>query len=389
MNFDLRQSTVFLTLSGSRAYGFHNAESDYDYRGICIPPLNTYIGIGNKFEQAVDNKTKHIWKNYSDLVQTDSDMQIMELSKFCRLALDCNPSIIEILFSDEDSFIYKHPIMNVLLNNRKLFLSKRAKARFCGYALSQLNRIKRHKRWLDNPPTHEPLRSHFGLPDKEGLVSADQIGSANALIKQEIDGFVVDQNDLPEHTKIELSLNLDKMMRAVWASLNTTPFPIGENQRFDSMNDALAEMVMRQNGFDRNFIEVLKKEKQYRAARQEWESYQHWLQDRNPARAELEKKFGYDTKHACHLVRLIRMCREILETGQVLVKRPDAEELRMIRSGSWSYEGICEFAEAEDKALSEVVKQSKLPSAPDMERIQEIVYSMILNFNLGDLEGSE
>lgn len=378
MNFDIRKSTVFLTLSGSRAYGFNNDDSDYDYRGICIPPLNSYIGIHPKFEQMVD---KNGWKYFQDIVKRDADLQVMEICKFVNLALQSNPSLIEILFSDEDSFVYKHPSMDLLLNNRDLFLSKRAKARFCGYALSQLNRIKRHKRWLDSPPTHEPLRSDFGLSNKNGLISADQIGSANALIKQEIDSFFVDQNDLPEHTKIELSLNLDKMMRAVWASLNTTPFPIGEDQQFDSMDDALAEMVMRQNGFDMSFIEVLKREKQYRAARQEWESYQHWLQNRNPARAELEKKFGYDTKHACHLVRLIRMCREILETGNVLVKRPDAEELRAIRAGTWSYEEICEFAEAEDKALNEIIKQSKLPSAPDMDKIQKIVYEMILTFN--------
>jgi len=45
----------------------------------------------------------------------------------------------------------------------------------------------------------------------------------------------------------------------------------------------------------------------------------------------LEAKFGFDTKHAMHLIRLLRMAREILETGVVHVKRPDAEELSAIR----------------------------------------------------------
>lgn len=384
MNFDLAKSTILLTLAGSRAYGFSNSTSDWDYRGLCIPPLDTYIGISNKFEQAVDGATKHVWKNYPDgLIEADSDMQVMELSKFCNLAADCNPSVIEILFSADENLILRHPISEVLLENRALFLSRRAKPRFCGYALSQLKRIKRHKRWLDEPPSQEPRRENFGLP-AAGVISSDQIGAAEAIIKREIDAFTIDQTDLPEHTKIELGNSLGRMMRAVWASMHPTDaYPVGDGQKFDSTEEALGLSLMRKEGFSENFIETLKKEKQYRAMRQEWESYQRWLKERNPARAELEKKFGYDTKHACHLVRLIRMCREILETGQVLVKRPDAEELRAIRAGAWTYARVCEFAEAEDIALNDVVKKSKLPASPDLGKIQKIVFDMIMKFNQG------
>lgn len=384
MNFDLAKKTILLTLSGSRAYGFANPTSDWDYRGICIPPLDTYVGISSKFEQIVDASNKHVWKHYPDgLVQPESDMQVMELSKFCSLAADCNPSIIEILFSAEDSIVHRHPIVDKLLANREIFLSRRAKPRFCGYALSQLKRIKRHKRWLDDPPIVEPTRKAFGLPES-GLISADQVGAAEALIKHEVDSFVIDQNDLSESTKIELVNSLGRMMRAVWVAMHPSDsYPVGDNQKFESTESALAEFVMRKEGFSENFIETLKKEKQYRAVRQEWESYQRWLKERNPARAELEKKFGYDTKHACHLVRLIRMCREILETGQVNVKRPDAEELREIRAGAWTYTRVCEFAEAEDIDLVDVVKKSKLPASPDMQSIQKIVFDMIMDFNQG------
>lgn len=386
MNFDLGSATIFLTLSGSRAYGFSSEASDWDYRGVCIPPLSTYIGVNSKFEQAVDTgSSKQIWKNYPNLVQPESDMQIMELSKFSRLAADGNPSIIETLFSDQSSFVKFHPVMNRMLNNRDMFLSKRVKARFCGYALSQLERIKRHKRWVDeeNPGFEKlkPTRAAYDLPEV-GLISADQIGAAEALIKQEIDSFIINQEDLPETVKIELALGMGKMMRAAWYSLNTKEsYPVGPDKLFGTTQEAIAETVLHNNGFSENFIEILKKEKKYRAAVKGWQQYQEWLRDRNPSRAALEKKFGYDTKHACHLVRLIRMCREILETGQVLVKRPDAEELRAIRAGAWTYEKICEFAEVEDEALNEVVKKSKLPSTPDMAKIQNIVYDMTLEFS--------
>src|ERR1700753_865401 len=112
MNFDVYKHTIFLVLSGSRAYGTHTATSDWDYRGLCIPPLDSYLGVQKKFEQVVDQKTKHVWKQYPDqMVQPDSDMQVLELTKFAKLACDANPAMLEILFVDSDSYVIKHPIM--------------------------------------------------------------------------------------------------------------------------------------------------------------------------------------------------------------------------------------------------------------------------------------
>lgn len=296
MNFSLDDRTIFLVLAGSRAYGFHTEISDYDYRGICITPLDSYLGLSPKFEQIVDtDKSKHVWKHYTKgLVQENSDMQVMELTKFCRLAAGCNPSVIEILFSSTNVILKQDPIMKKLLDKKELFLSKQAKPRFCSYALSQLRKIERHKRWLDNPPKIQPKRTDFNLPEYK-LLSLDQLGAAEALIKKEVDTFMIDQTELPEHVKIELASGMSRMMKAVWASMHTDEeYPIGEGKKFGSTEDAVFEAVARDQQFSENFIEVLKAEKKYRAAKQEWDSYQHWLMERNTARAEIEKKYGYD-----------------------------------------------------------------------------------------------
>jgi predicted nucleotidyltransferase len=394
MNFDLYKSTVFLSVGGSHAYGMATPSSDYDYRGIAIAPLNSYIGLLDKFEQAVDgDKGAHVYKHFPvGFLQTDPrvlgadqfiapDMQIMELSKFVRLALSNNPSVLETLFTDESEQLIVHPIMKELISNRDKMLSKQAKARFCGYAVSQLNRIKHHKRWLDNPPTHKPTREEFGLPEQT-LVSQDQIGAANTLIQREIDEFMVDQTHLPEDVKIELTSALGRSMRAVWLAINTNnPYPVGEDQRFETTEDALYWGAAKDQGFSENFLEVLVREKRYRTAKREWDQYQTWLSQRNEKRAALEAKFGFDTKHASHLVRLMRMAREILVDHKVLVKRPDAEELLAIRSGAWSYEQIVEFAETEDLVLNEVVKTCTLPKVPDMNFFDNLVREMILEFN--------
>ena len=73
----------------------------------------------------------------------------------------------------------------------------------------------------------------------------------------------------------------------------------------------------------------------------------------------------------------MRMCREILETGKVIVRRPDAEELLAIRGGAWPYEKLREWAESEDAALEEVAKTSALPKTPDFEKIDSLCVELI------------
>ncbi|NJO18715.1 MAG: hypothetical protein HC877_24245 [Thioploca sp.] len=393
MNIDLNQSTIFLVKSGSHAYGFATEESDHDYRGIAIPPLRCYIGLIDKFEHAVG---KNIYEHFPiGLFEDDPrvsgasqdkfpDIQIYELTKFVMLALQNNPSIIEILFTDESDWIRCHPIMNRLLEKRDLILTKQAKARFCGYAFQQLKRVKNHRRWILNPIEKMPERSDFDLPERS-LIPNDQFGALDSLIDKQIEGFILNQDDLPEHVKIELATGLSKMMRAVWVALNPErPYPIDDDGGYASTQEALKQGILYQQGFSYNFIELINKEKKYRNALSDWNSYQKWLKERNPKRAKMEQKLTYDPKHCTHLIRLIRMAKEILEDGKVYVKRPDAEELLAIRNGAWSYEQIIEYAEKYDNELEEIKNKSKLPLKPPVKEFDILVREMVLEFNKGN-----
>ena len=102
-----------------------------------------------------------------------------------------------------------------------------------------------------------------------------------------------------------------------------------------------------------------------------------WLQQRNAERAALESAHGYDTKHGAHLVRLLRMGREILETGHVHVWRGDrdADELKAIRAGEWSYERMVSWAEAEAAAVRDIA-HPVVPPQPDHAGLDALIVDL-------------
>ncbi|MGI0059228.1 MAG: hypothetical protein ACREBJ_05615, partial [Nitrosotalea sp.] len=201
----------------------------------------------------------------------------------------------------------------------------------------------------------------MGLPEQT-LIPADQLMAAQAEIQKELDRFQFDfMEGLEESQKIEIRAIMSEML----AELKITA-------------DKHFEAAARKIGLDDNFIHLMQLERQYAGAKREWDQYQNWKKTRNPARAVLEEKYGYDTKNAYHLVRLIRMCREILTTGKVLVKRLDREELLTIRNGAWSYEQLIEFAEREDLALNELYNSTTvLPRTPDKEKLDQLCIRLV------------
>ncbi len=96
-----------------------------------------------------------------------------------------------------------------------------------------------------------------------------------------------------------------------------------------------------------------------------WNHYLTWRRERNPTRAALEEKHGYDTKHAMHLVRLLKMGSEVLTDGTLLVRRPDAGHLLGIRDGALDYPSLVALAENMTSSLKGQIASSSLPEQPD------------------------
>lgn len=90
-------------------------------------------------------------------------------------------------------------------------------------------------------------------------------------------------------------------------------------------------------------------------------------------RKGLVDKFGYDTKNAQHLIRLLRQGIEFLQTGELIVERPDAEELKQIKLGAWSVEKVKREADKLFKQMEEAFLKSTLPDGCEAEKIHRLV----------------
>jgi uncharacterized protein len=126
-------------------------------------------------------------------------------------------------------------------------------------------------------------------------------------------------------------------------------------------------------------VEYVYHEIEFHTAVKKWHDYQEWRANRNEKRAELEKLYGLDTKHATQLVRLLRQGLEILREGTVYVDRTevgDAEELRAIRNGSLTYPEILELAHDLEGQLAEAYDQSTLQHSPNMRDINNQVMAI-------------
>lgn len=94
-------------------------------------------------------------------------------------------------------------------------------------------------------------------------------------------------------------------------------------------------------------------------------------------RRGLVEKFGYDTKNAAHLIRLLRMGTEFLIEGELHVLREDAKQLLEIKRGEWTLDEVMKEADAGFQLAKEAYIRSPLPTAPDLEKINKLCVDIL------------
>lgn len=131
----LEERIIILGVTGSYAYGTNTPDSDKDYKGVCIPPIDYYLGL-NSFNEYNTSGGKN-FRNTKD----DVDINILHINKFVLDAMKGVPNNIELLFLREEDYLKKTELGEELINNRHLFLSKNVKYKFGGYAQSQIKKM--------------------------------------------------------------------------------------------------------------------------------------------------------------------------------------------------------------------------------------------------------
>jgi predicted nucleotidyltransferase len=349
------EHTIFSTVVGSRAYGTNRPDSDYDQAGVMIPGPEYFLGL-DRFEQ---------FQGFPGV-----DKTIYDIRKALRLISDCNPNMVDLLFVPERCIKVMTPYWEKILKNRDLFVSKKARWTYAGYAHAQFERIMTHRKFLLNPLKKEPTREEFGLPATSRFPTAQLKAVVYAtlgdfLVAEEKENFLDQLDDVYSNYVIPLFTRFIREDRRVLA---LEYLQVGIKSQANTLR-ALGPSYIKEE-----FLDEATKELQYYTAKQEWDRFVDWQKHRNKARAEMEAKFGYDCKHAMHLIRLARMCMEILKTGEVNVDRTgiDAGELIAIRDGAWSFDKVREYSEDIDDEADKLYKTSTLRKSPDINKIKDL-----------------
>ncbi|MBL8900236.1 MAG: nucleotidyltransferase domain-containing protein [Planctomycetes bacterium] len=343
---ELARDTIFATLAGSHAHGTARAGSDLDLRGVCVAPLALRVALFERFEQwegtpegsfaALLEPALRAHPLAAQNLGEKREAVIFDLAKFLKLCCEANPNALEILCADERDWLHATPLWRRVHAERRLFLTRQVERTFLGYAAAQLQRIRSHRAWLLEPPREKPTRAAFGLPEEATLGREDR----------------------------------DRIDEALAERLRAT-------REEGQPSEARREQALRSLGLPRDVVHALGAERRYRAALKHWQAYQTWKAERNPARAELERRFGYDTKHAAHLVRLMRMGLELLQHGELHVRRADAEELRAIRDGALSYDELLAQAAALEARVAEAARETVLPAEVDRGAVEELWWELV------------
>lgn len=96
-------------------------------------------------------------------------------------------------------------------------------------------------------------------------------------------------------------------------------------------------------------------------------------------RKALVDRFGFDTKNAAHLIRLLRMGVEFVKDGELRVDRTgiDAEELLQIKTGNRSLEWVKGQSADLFEGLHEARERSPLPKKPDESGAEELLMATV------------
>lgn len=96
---------------------------------------------------------------------------------------------------------------------------------------------------------------------------------------------------------------------------------------------------------------------------------------KSPERKVLIEKYGYDTKFAVHLFRLIDECEQLLKEGTVNLQRNN-EQHKLVREGFYTLPEIEQYFKKRESELRDAYEKSTLPYS--VEDVKEDVRNLLV-----------
>jgi predicted nucleotidyltransferase len=343
---------IFECIAGSHAYGTQHAESDVDLRGIFVLPARTHLGLAPASKQVSDRT---------------NDITFYELRRYLELAADCNPNIIELLWTPADCVKRCTPAMKLLVDHRQTFISQQAYHTFSGYAYAQIKRARGQNKWVNKPqPEAAPERSEFCwiIPDQP---------HTEALPMRPL--------PLPE-SGIELRHCHAAKLEHAADCFRLYAYPPGEARGvFRGQSELVCESIPL--GDERShFVGLLLFNRQaFERAKTNWSNYWDWRKNRNEARYRSQEagEIDYDAKNVMHCLRLLWSGASILETGEPIVRFSGErlKTLKEVRHGRFSYEEVMALVETEKARLETLRANSKLPKTASSTAIEALYFDCL------------
>lgn len=320
--------------AGSLAYGTNTPQSDIDFRGIFL---------GNREEITTPFAPISEWIDPSE-----EDTKLFELNFFMELACSNNPNILETLYVDTKDIVISTPEYELLRSNRDMFLTKKIAHTTSSYAIQELIKMKSHNKFINKEDLEKPKQTDF------------------LELIQNFTNEKIAKNDLRFEERFPEGYKMAHYGTGIFG-LIASPFSKPFNFEYN-INRQKAEPN------EQPLLILRFKTEAYEIAKNKYKSYLAWKENRkNTVRNLIEEKFGYDTKNAMHLVRLMRIGYECVTEGTYKVKRPDAKELLDIRDGAWSYEKLKDYANTMDLKIKSAVESCDLPDEPDYDKIKSVI----------------
>jgi predicted nucleotidyltransferase len=94
---------------------------------------------------------------------------------------------------------------------------------------------------------------------------------------------------------------------------------------------------------------------------------------RNVNRPDLVEQYGYDTKFAMHVIRLLVECEELMKTGQITLPSIEKDLLIEIRTGKHTQEWVIEEANRRFVLCKEAEQNSKLRPEIDRNFVSKVI----------------